>query len=101
MTPDDPHKRQFEDDPMNPDDPDGPEWTAPDRSTFPDNDTWNWNRRPSDLPDWTSDDIRYSDVYVVVSQPSSVFNKMHKTTGRYLLIFFFLTPSPSSTRVHS
>ncbi|KAG7153626.1 Chorion peroxidase-like 1 [Homarus americanus] len=44
MTPDDPHKRQYDDDPLNPDDPDGPEWTSPDHSTFPDNDTWNWNQ---------------------------------------------------------
>ncbi|XP_071545466.1 LOW QUALITY PROTEIN: salivary peroxidase/catechol oxidase-like [Panulirus ornatus] len=63
MTPDDPHKRQFEDDPENPDDPDGPEWTTHDRSTFPDNDTWNWNRRPSDLPDWTGDDVSESLSY--------------------------------------
>ncbi|ROT86000.1 hypothetical protein C7M84_023985 [Penaeus vannamei] len=58
MTPDDPHKRKFDpNDPTDPDDPEGPEWTSPDMSTFGNNDTWNWNRRPSELPHWSPVDV--------------------------------------------
>ncbi|KAK8747999.1 hypothetical protein OTU49_016263 [Cherax quadricarinatus] len=60
MTPDDPHKRQYDDDPLIPDDPDGHEWSIPDHSTFPNNDTWYWTRRPSKLPEWSSLDISES-----------------------------------------
>nr|XP_045600702.1 peroxidase-like [Procambarus clarkii] len=60
MTPDDPNKKQYADDPLIPDDPDGEEWTIPDHSTFPGHDNWNWNRRPTKLPNWSSEDVRMS-----------------------------------------
>lgn len=40
-----------------PTDPDDPEWTVPDGSTFPDNDTWHWNRRPDRLPERSDAEI--------------------------------------------
>ncbi|XP_045119101.1 peroxidase-like [Portunus trituberculatus] len=38
-------------------DPDSEEWTKPDGSTFPANDTWHWNRHPDHLPRGSEEDV--------------------------------------------
>ncbi|KAK7080273.1 hypothetical protein SK128_017771, partial [Halocaridina rubra] len=55
--PEDPSKKMYPDDPKFPDDPNDPKWTVPDNSTFPQNDTWNWNRQPSAGVNWTANDV--------------------------------------------
>ncbi|XP_064095412.1 peroxidase-like [Macrobrachium nipponense] len=91
---DDPSQKVYPDLPQDPADPHNPNstlWTRPDNSTFPKNDTWNWNRQASQGLNWTSSDI--SDSLATGSKKQKEITKIEDNIAKKNLSLVRGSPS--------